>query len=231
MQDLTDLIKKHTPKNINSRFRGKTFKCWGYEYPPRNLFYESTNPNLCREVYSVFCIRALGKMEEIVKQIFGEERIIINERDKSDQKIDAEEIRLQERIISVASRILGIDPKASKEGIGLFDSDEPEQQRLIVFDYGPRKKISFSVSHKRHLDQFYKGAHILWPEEGFTSFKPRIPVIVNFKGFNEKDEEYIRLNQILSQTVFGDMWRKFPLIENTPPSELSQAYENHNQNY
>ncbi len=222
MEDLTDLIKNATPKNVRTSLKKDgTSKFWGYYYPPR------THVKLGDEEYCGFCISALNDMERKLIEVFGSEYIVFNERDRSDQEVDEKDVELKMKVSEIGAKILKIPFSLARKSIDMFDTNEPEQQRLIIFEYGGKRKISFSVSNNRHLRQHCDGAQIFFPDKGYTSYEQMIPILIGFHGFESAYRDFKKFNERLSTTVFGPIWRGFPFVEDTIPSTLYKSLYNY----
>ena len=83
------------------------------------------------------------------------------------------------------------------------------------------KKISYGVSRKRYLQTYCGGGSIRWGErEDLLFMGEELPILISLLGFKEDDQKYLRMNNELANTVFGPLWRAFPLVENVSPSSL-----------
>lgn len=208
MEDISFLVKQHNPKNIQTDFlRDETAKSWGYDY--------LQDSKLRGEAYTHRCVSCLNEMEAKIAEICKDGKIAINQRDQGGLEISDKEIVAKETAFGWAKKIFGWSRSHSQKCLDMFDdpyADVPTQQRLIVFDYGGKREVSFSVSTNRFLKSYMGGGNNNWREEGFSSMflGQMLPILVRLYGFAESDENYREINRQLKTADFRGIRRDFP---------------------
>ncbi len=208
MDTLTDNIIASSLKQVRCDSLNGKSQGWGYSYP------STREINTSGERYTGVCLNAIDSMENCVRKFFEKGRVIVDEKDQGDVSVDFKRIELDESLLQKVAKLFKIPARELADASDVFQDDSPKQQRLIVWDYGHDRKISWSVSPKRRCRKYESGAWIAWTEEsdGLIISYSTLPILISFQKFKPRDRDYILLNKKLAESKFDLLHREFPFI-------------------